>query len=375
MRILKIMILILLTALTSCQKDDIIVPINHTIVLKSSNEISNRVQWLNLPNGYASFIQLDYNSDGKDDVIQFEGYDLSVKYNWPGPQFYTGTLLMNTNVLVNNKKIFASKMIAGDFDNNGFTDVFLVSGMDPDNNCTTCDMPLLPNHIMFNTNGNSFDVKSLTLSATWSTASAGDIDNDGDLDVIAFNISHGKGHTLNQLLLNDGKGNFTEMKSGIDSLEWVDRAELIDINKDGKLDLVMNDVPPGPNYSNRFRILWGNGSNFTESNSVTIQVPNDMRVLDIDAYDFDKDGYNEIVVPMNYLDGNWKVFVYKTINNTTYISSNIIESNTISASRLIPYNELISINDVDDNGKVDVFVNDKKANMRWEFDIDKLKLK
>jgi hypothetical protein len=364
MKILKGIILILLTTLISCQKDEVLPIKKEVVTLKSSYEISNRIQWLSLPNGYASFIQLDYNLDGQDDIIQFEGYDLSVKYNWPGPQFYTGTPLMNTNVSVSNKRIFASKMIAGDFDNNGFTDVFLVSGMDPDNNCTTCDMPLLPNHIMFNKNGNSFDVKDLLLSATWSTASAGDIDNDGDLDVVSFNTSHGKG-THNQLLLNDGTGNFTEIKSGIDELEWVDRAELIDINKDGKLDLIMNDVPAGPNYTNRFRILWGNGSNFTETNSVQIEIPNDMRLLDIDAYDFDKDGYNELVLPMNYLNGNWKLFVYKTANNTTYINSNIIESNIIST---IPHNELISINDVDGNGKMDIFVNDKRANIRWEFD-------
>jgi hypothetical protein len=265
-------------------------------------------------------------------------------------------------------------MITGDLDQNGFPDVFLISGMDPDNNCPTCEAPLLPNHIMFNIDGKSFIVKSLEVTATWSTASAGDIDGDGDLDIVAFNTSHGKGR-LNQLLINDGKGKFIVRKSGIDLLEWVDRAELIDINKDGKLDLVMNDVINTPNYTNRFRILWGNGSDFTENNSIRIEIPNDMRLLDIDAYDFDKDGYSELVLPMNYLYGNWKLFVYKTINNTTYVNSNMIESNTILSSRLIPYNELISINDVDGNNKMDVFVNDKKVNLRWEFDTDKLKLK
>lgn len=179
MKILKITILILLTALTSCQKDEIL-PIKKEVVtlkkevvtLKSSYEISNRQQWLNIPSGYASFIQLDYNLDGSDDVIQFEGYDMRLKYNWPGPQFYSGNPLTNVNISVSNKRIFASKMIAGDFDNNGFIDVFLVSGMDPDNNCSTCEMPLLPNHIMFNNNGKSFDVKSFELNATWSTASS-----------------------------------------------------------------------------------------------------------------------------------------------------------------------------------------------------------
>jgi hypothetical protein len=374
MNVLKMSILILIMALTGCRKDKVLPIEKISNTLKSSYDASNRKQWLNIPNGFASFVQLDYNLDGNDDIIQFEGYDLSLKYNWPSPQFYSGTPLTQANVSVSDKRIFASKMITGDLDQNGFPDVFLISGMDPDNNCPTCEAPLLPNHIMFNIDGKSFIVKSLEVTATWSTASAGDIDGDGDLDIVAFNTSHGKGR-LNQLLINDGKGKFIVRKSGIDLLEWVDRAELIDINKDGKLDLVMNDVINTPNYTNRFRILWGNGSDFTENNSIRIEIPNDMRLLDIDAYDFDKDGYSELVLPMNYLYGNWKLFVYKTINNTTYVNSNMIESNTILSSRLIPYNELISINDVDGNNKMDVFVNDKKVNLRWEFDTDKLKLK
>lgn len=386
MKILKGIILILLTTLISCQKDEVL-PIKKEIAtLKDSNTISNKVQWLVLPNEYASVIQLDYNLDGKDDILTFDSYDVNVPYTWPGPQFYSSNPISNvtSTIEIDNKKIFGSKLLVGDFDKNGYPDVFVVTGMDGAG-CGNCMPPILSTYIMFNKNGKSFYTKELSeWKSAWFTATSGDIDNDGDLDVILFNTRHDLS-VNNKLLLNDGAGNFASSKFGLeDSVKRASRSELIDVNKDGFLDLVVDDVTFPDNgfgnlnyeFPNRYVIIsWGNGKNFTMDNSIKIQIANDMHLLDIDAYDFDKDGYNELVLPMNYLDGNWKVFVYKTINNITYANSNMIESNTISANRHIPHSELISIKDLDSNGKMDIFVNDKKANLRWEFDIDKLKLK
>ena len=125
MKILKIITLILSITLTSCQKDDILPVIK-------SDEVKYKVkQWLDATDGYATFAQIDYNKDGIDDLIQFDGYDLSVPYTWPGPQFYSGNPLLKSYPILDNKKIFASKMVIADFDGNGFEDAFLMSGMDP----------------------------------------------------------------------------------------------------------------------------------------------------------------------------------------------------------------------------------------------------
>jgi hypothetical protein len=360
MKILKMGILILLTVLTSCEKDEIL-PINN---IEKAEVHANKIkQWLDAPDGYATFAQIDYNKDGIDDLIQFDGYDLKVDYTWPGPQFYSGNPLVKSYPNVDNKKIFASKIIVADFDKNGFDDAFLMSGMDPaGTDCWYCD-PILPNNIMFNVDGKSFKVKELSdWKGIWRSATIGDIDNDGDTDLLIFTTHQGKG-LYNKLLINDGRGNFSVRKSDIDSIEWVDAAEIFDINKDGFLDLVINDIV---STGNRFRILWGNGNNFYESNSTTINVTNDMWVLDIDAFDFDKDGYTEMVVTMNKPSGEWKLHMFKTNDNKNYkditneISGNIINS--------IAYSHLIDIGDIDGNGKVDVYVNDKSKGIRWEFD-------
>jgi hypothetical protein len=270
---------------------------------------------------------------------------------------------------VDNKKIFGSKLIAADFNGDGYKDVFVQSGMDPSgtdwSTCWYCD-PILPNNILFNASGKSFTVKELTeWKGIWRTGSAGDIDKDGDIDLLIFSTHHAKG-LANKLLINDGKGNFTERKSEIDLIEWADVTELIDVNGDGYLDLVINDVLNNPTYTNRFRILWGNGINFTQSNSIRINVPETAIISEIDGYDFDKDGFMELLISTNSPDGKWKLNLFKTTNNTTYINqtNDIVGNNPEN----IAYSDMINIADVDGNGKMDVFVNNKSLNIRWEFD-------
>lgn len=148
-------------------------------------------------------------------------------------------------------------MIAADFDGNGYNDIFLQSGMDPSGTdwatCWYCD-PILPNNIMFNNGGSSFNVKELSeWKGIWRTSAVGDIDNDNDIDLLMFTTHQGKGF-YNKLLINDGKGNFSVRKSDIDTIEWADATEMYDINHDGFIDLIINDIV---NKGNRFRIIWG----------------------------------------------------------------------------------------------------------------------
>ncbi len=344
---------------------------------KTSYELSNSPNWMVVPGGCGTPCQFDYNRDGMDDIIKFEGYDLSVRYNWPGPVFYKGTkggLIQNFPVL-SNKKIFGGKMLIGDFDNNGYHDVLVVSGMDGypgmelDGRAGKWE-PILPSHIMFNNEGTSFNVKSLTLwEGIWRTASAADIDNDEDLDIVMFS-SHLEEGLSNKILINDGMGNFKAIPSDLDYIAWADRCELIDMNRDGYPDLVIDDVVNENGYANRLRILWNDGTgNFKQTNSVRIPIPNDMFVLDIDAYDFDNDGFKEIVLPMNYITGDWKIFIFKTTDNLNFqnITPEIIQNNSFSTSQICIWNEPISIADIDNNGFIDIFLNNRGVNARWEW--------
>jgi hypothetical protein len=58
--------------------------------------------------------------------------------------------------------------------------------------------------------------------------------------------------------------------------------------------------------------------------------------------------------------------MFKTIDNITYIenTNDIVDNNP----NIIAYNDMIHIADIDGNDKMDVFVNNKILNIRWEFD-------
>ncbi len=339
--------------------------------LKSSYELSNSNQWLNIPGGFASFVQFDYNKDGRDDVVLFEGYDINKTYTWPGPVFYknTATGLVKDNVTIDYKKIFAGKELAGDFNNDGYLDAFLLTGMDPAG-CNNCKDPVFPLYTMKNMDGTSFKVDSINYKGVWRTGTSADIDNDGDLDIVAFSTHHEyAGDILNRILLNDSKGNFTYKASNIDSIGWVDRSELIDMNNDGFVDLLINDVYSPTNvYANRFRILWNNKKGeFNQDNSVTIAIPNDYYVTDINAFDINKDGIKEIILPMNDVTGKWKIFIYQSTNSINYneVSNSLIQNNYSNNVNL--WDEPMTIYDLDNNGLTDILLNNKTNNIRWEW--------
>lgn len=91
----------------------------------------------------------------------------------------------------------------------------------------------------------------------------GDVDGDGDLDVVV-----GDGVTSNQLLLNDGRGNFVDATAGrlvtpttpaIPSLPWINatmQVDLVDIDGDADLDLLM------VNYEVWNRVYRNDGAGF-----------------------------------------------------------------------------------------------------------------
>jgi hypothetical protein len=275
---------------------------------------------------------------------------------------------MDNSVTINNKRIFAEEIINGDFDNDGYIDAFLLTGMDGAG-CGNCKEELIPMYLLKNNKGTGFSVDSLNFKGVWEAGASADIDGDSDLDIIAFSLHHEYAEGLiNRTFINDGKGNFSYKANDIDTIRWVDHAQLIDMNKDGFPDLVINNVPTGNYYSNRLSILWNNKSGgFSYANSIDINVPNDLYFIQLLAHDLDGDGYKELVLPMLDINGKAQVLIYRTTDNKSYTNSTntIIPNNQISLTPQVigPF----SISDIDGNGFIDLFVIDKNKNQRWEW--------
>jgi len=88
-----------------------------------------------------------------------------------------------------------------------------------------------------------------TDKARTASVAAGDIDGDGDIDIVAANGRHWPDG--NELFINNGYGKFTVSRPLDDLAETSYAAELADLDGDGDLDLAVgNDMAPNGIYLN-----------------------------------------------------------------------------------------------------------------------------
>jgi hypothetical protein len=353
--------------------------------LKTSYELSNFDTWFSSSQLFKAdgtrytsnpFIdeqstQLDIDGDGQEDLFYFESYDLNIN---PTPNT-PPSIFMNNGANLKQiswmgsiiKDPHGTKLIIGDFNNDSLPDIFSNVAVDPP---IGVSFPYLNDncHLLLNSKNGFFTAKEYSDQGFWYTGCSGDIDNDGDLDIITFNFHSQSNGVKSRIMWNDGKANFTIDINGVGDIPVVDQSELVDINGDGFLDLVINFHPNGTSRINDLRILWGNGKGFSLSNSTSMKMSGDWFLQNLDFADIDGDGIKEIIPSGNYSsssgapvyfislyksDDKGKTFIDKTIQ---YIDNNI-------ANRFYH----IRVQDIDKNGQLDIFSGEKKDNIRWEW--------
>ena len=355
--------------------------------LRSSYDLSNYDSWFSSAQLYKSdgskylnnpFIdeqsaQLDIDGDGLEDLFYYEGYDLQISPTPnPPPSIFmnTGTNLKQTNYTGTNiKNPHGTKILVGDFNNDSLPDLFSNVAVDPpffafpflNDNC----------HLILNSKNGLSSVKEFPDQGFWYTGCSGDIDNDGDLDIITFNF-HSQGNGVkSRIMWNDGKANFTIDFTGVGDIPVVYLSELVDVNNDGFLDLVIVFVPAiFPSRVNDFRVLWGNGKGFSLTNSSTISMSGEWYLMNLDFTDLDADGTKEIIASGNYNNPTgsgapiYFISLFKSTDKGKTFSdktSQYIDNNT--AGRFYH----IRVQDIDKNGQLDIFSGEKKDNIRWEW--------
>lgn len=251
---------------------------------------------------------VDYNNDGVKDIMGYqsdyenyvdfpEGY---TGYERKRPiRFFLGDCDGNFSPDPLNDQLYLGlvhgrKLLYGDFNQDSYVDFFLVGhGYDKQpfpGEFVKC--------LMSDGQGSFLEIDYQDLVAFYHGGATGDIDNDGDLDVIVVEAGEGK----SAIYLNEG-GVLTP------SLEMIDQSlmfgmfnvELFDINKDGYLDMICggHDWGFSSEYDNTSLIFWGDGTGFIESEYIRLpqtEVFGQGVVTDFNFFDLNGSGEYEIII-------------------------------------------------------------------------------
>ncbi len=224
----------------------------------------------------------DFDNDGDPDII-VAGLDAAVQASLLGFTNNQGTFVPMTSTFA---ALDAAGVIAGDVDNDGDQDL-LICGRDGTNTPRT--------YLYTNANGNFTQTTPSLPALRFAVGDFGDYDGDGDLDLC---IS-GNEPTIAQfaaIYTNQGGGTFVQNSSPIDSvvggsIKWAD------IDNDGDLDLLTSGTDPN-GYTTS---LYLNTSGvFVNTNAPFVDVAGGAAIFG----DYDGDGKLDIFVIGGDIGGN-----------------------------------------------------------------------
>lgn len=239
-------------------------------------------------------------------------------------------------------EVYGGRIVSGDLDNDGDLDI-VQSGIGEDL------MGLGARASVFLNDGNgNFTIQEQNFNAFWTTEeiAMGDFDNDGDLDIIISSENR------SELYRNDGQANFTFDNSS--SFEAISFSEMVvgDVDGDGDLDVLQFGTPSSVAFPPIANLYLNDGAGvFTQSQNTSFLPSRQPTVAfidlegdgDLDVISFGKNDNNEAQVGVYENDGTGNYTVFSTSNIVPHISDEI------------------SVGDVDNDGDEDVLITGRDA--------------
>lgn len=185
--------------------------------------------------------------------------------------------------------IHARKALAGDYNGDGWPDVFLVGH--------GYDQPPFPGEYpqLFLSNGDGtlrYDASLQAHVGFHHAAASGDIDGNGSIDIMV--VQQGQPF----FLVNDGAGHFTKDSARMPAdvlYKNFFTGEMIDVDRDGHLDLLLGGHEFEAAYTT---VYWGDATGAYSASRKTVlpEVPGKGIVMDFAAEDLDRDGWRDLVI-------------------------------------------------------------------------------
>ena len=190
----------------------------------------------------------------------------------------------------------------------------------------------------------------------------GDIDNDGDMDVVITELNHVKYNTFFWCLMNDGSGFLTKQRCGG---SFAFGLELADMDNDGDLDVLVG----GHEFSNMFTgIAWNDGRGNFNKHSKT-RLPQHKKkwgtIPEVSASDLDSDGDLDIVYSRaGKLYVGTAVQIIENLGNKKFKDHGIfplVEAPddfiaTHEGNEWNDFVEMIKFRDLDKDGDIDIYL-------------------
>ena len=262
----------------------------------------------------------DLNGDGRLDIVVANYTEKNRVYLDDGMGGFTGSD-------ISSDEFNSSSIALGDLDGDGDLDI-VVANYDSSSSGR-------PNRVYKNDGTGSFTGTDLSSELNKSNSIAlGDIDGDGDLDIVVANYGSSSSGAPNRVYKNDGMGSFTgtDLSSELNDSYSI---ALDDLDGDGDLDIVVAD------YGSVNRVYKNDGMGvFTGSNISSDSSDSSSIALG----DLDGDGDLDIVVA-NYGQVNR---VYNNDGMGVFTGSNI--------STDVNFSNSIALGDLDDDGDLDIVV-------------------
>jgi hypothetical protein len=198
-----------------------------------------------------------------------------------------------TIVSLPNSGFFLQNVTFGDFDNDSDIDVFCCD----DNAKSHIYLNNGTATFTESTTTINFDVTSTDDSGNYGSVYT-DFDNDGDLDLYIAKCRQGvtdttDGRRINVMFVNDGNGNYTQDAASYNlNIKWQSwTASFGDIDNDGDLDLLVT------NHDHESQILENDGTgHYTDITASTGFNITDITPIESVMEDFDNDGYVDLLI-------------------------------------------------------------------------------